>query len=598
MVSTSAIEPLLGSRWSAFARANQRARCDALMVLGGLLLLGAVVFTAGITWGLPSRAVDPFLFGDHPVWTGKQILERAGQWQQGDSLGADVDRDPLLRRDRVVALNATDVQRAEIIRRYRLFTYHPDEMVTMMALKEMSPGQERLDPKLYQYGGLWIYPVGAIIKAAAVAGLLKLTPDPAFYLDHPEEFGRFYVAARLYVVAWALVGVWVVFAIARRLSGGALWPAAVAGLCYVLLPVVVNMSHEAKPHLPGAVLMLLAVRVAMQYVQTAEGRWWWLAVGLCGAAVGMVLIAWPVLVLAVLMPMLIQQPWRRRAKDAASGVALAAGVYFLMNPYVLIHLFDNRELLQSNLGNTRAMFTFSVGPAAWANAAWLIGMGATYAIGLIGAVAAVVLSARAFMTSGFAKQHIVLLLAPMVLLGLQFIVFARGQAAEYARFAVLIDLVLLVLAVVGTVGLLVRLRWASALTLGLVMPVAAAGWPYVRGFVADTRAGTTRQAAAEHMEEWYGEGARTVGMLAEPAPYIMPPVNVFDWQMMLLPRDVAQNPTDGRADVLVTACIAGQRLPDLEAAGYKSDPQPTAAAAPMQWAGLGFTTWSEAKGEP
>ena len=36
-------------------------------------------------------------------------------------------------RDHVVWPNETDKQRAEILR-YRLYTYQPDEMVTMMAL--------------------------------------------------------------------------------------------------------------------------------------------------------------------------------------------------------------------------------------------------------------------------------------------------------------------------------------------------------------------------------------------------------------------------------------------------------------------------------
>jgi len=36
-------------------------RCRA--ILAGLLLLGGIVFFTGDGWGLPSRAVDPYLFG-------------------------------------------------------------------------------------------------------------------------------------------------------------------------------------------------------------------------------------------------------------------------------------------------------------------------------------------------------------------------------------------------------------------------------------------------------------------------------------------------------------------------------------------------------
>src|SRR5687767_608078 len=130
------------------------------LTLAGCLLFGGVVFLTGITWGLPSRAADPYLFGDHTPWTGQQILELAGGWgdDSGTRLGADVDLNPVAGRERVVVLNGTDAQRAEIVRRYRLFSYQPDEMLTLRALSRMKPGRGDLDPRLYQYGGLWIYP--------------------------------------------------------------------------------------------------------------------------------------------------------------------------------------------------------------------------------------------------------------------------------------------------------------------------------------------------------------------------------------------------------------------------------------------------------
>ena len=66
-------------------------------------------------------------------------------------------------------LNETDSQRAEIVRRYRLYSYQPDEMITFNALRQMKPGAGQLDPKLYQYGGLWVYPVGAMLKVEGFA---------------------------------------------------------------------------------------------------------------------------------------------------------------------------------------------------------------------------------------------------------------------------------------------------------------------------------------------------------------------------------------------------------------------------------------------
>ena len=50
------------------------------------------------------------------------------------------------------------------------------------------------------------------------------------------------------------------------------------------MPVVVNMAHEAKPHLPGAALMLCAIFCATNYVRTGHRRHWVGAGALCGAA--------------------------------------------------------------------------------------------------------------------------------------------------------------------------------------------------------------------------------------------------------------------------------------------------------------------------
>src|ERR1700733_9384548 len=123
---------------------NQRWR------LAMLMLVGLAVFSCGINWGLPSRAVDPFLFGEHPIWSGQEIAQLAGE-RADSNLGADVQRNAAVRGS---FINETDQQRAQIVRRYRLYTYQPDEMITMMSLASMRGG----DPKLYQYGGLWIYP--------------------------------------------------------------------------------------------------------------------------------------------------------------------------------------------------------------------------------------------------------------------------------------------------------------------------------------------------------------------------------------------------------------------------------------------------------
>ncbi len=195
-------------------------------------------------------------------------------------------------------------------------------MITFRALSRLHPGRLDLDPRLYQYGGLWIYPVGGLLRLAAAAHRLTLRTDLAFYLDHPDAFARFYVVARLYSAAWGLVGVVVVYGLARELTGRTLVAATAAGV-YAAMPVVVNAAHEAKPHLAGTVLTLATVWAAARYRRTGRG-WAW-AAALAGAAAGMVLTgvaAWAVL------PVMA---WRR-PRTAALAVLVAAGVFVVDQP--------------------------------------------------------------------------------------------------------------------------------------------------------------------------------------------------------------------------------------------------------------------------
>src|SRR5206468_8460704 len=119
---------------------------------------------------------------------GRQIMDLAGGWDESSDRGADIAMRPRTNRDRPIIVNETDAQRAEIVRRFRLYSCQPDEMITFRSLSRMKPGRGDLDPRFFQYGGLWVYAVGGLLKVASMLGLVTLRPDLAYYLDHPEQF--------------------------------------------------------------------------------------------------------------------------------------------------------------------------------------------------------------------------------------------------------------------------------------------------------------------------------------------------------------------------------------------------------------------------
>src|SRR6476661_8730294 len=138
------------------------------LLLAVCVLIGAGVFFSGIDWGLPSKIGDLYFFNGHPVMNGGEIQVAseglAAVKGASPKLGADVDRNPRGAINEPALVNNGLGANAEIVRRYRLFSYQPDEMITFMALRSMQPAKFDFDPHLYQYGGLWIYPIALCLK--------------------------------------------------------------------------------------------------------------------------------------------------------------------------------------------------------------------------------------------------------------------------------------------------------------------------------------------------------------------------------------------------------------------------------------------------
>jgi hypothetical protein len=518
------------------------------------LLFASAIFVCGITWGLPSRAADKFLFGDRTPWSGAEILALA-PIEEHPNRGADVDADPLVGRDRVIVLNETDKQRAEIVRRYRLFTYQPDEYNTMKSLSGMNPGRLQLDPRMYQYGGLWIYPVGALLKLASVVGIIHLTPDKAYYLDHPEQFARFYVIARLYSAVWGLVGAWAVYMLARKLTGGAV-PAAIISMSWACMPVVVNMAHEAKPHLAGLSLMLLAILAASRYVETGSRRWWVAAGALCGAALAMVISSLIIFIILPLMTLLRPMPWRQRVRVLVLASFVGGVVYLMTNPYVAINLVTNPAVLRSNLGASTSMYEATAGSGI-VNAYKLIVAGTMPFFPFIGGLFFLQLLIGWHLDgtriTGLPRYVLWLLAAPAAIVLVQFVALAAGKPAEYGRFALLPNTVLY-LGAEAMGWFSYRRQVVRYATIGII-PIAflMGAFLYLAHFRADAKFPSTRIAEAVRLKKMANGGARRLAIVAEPAPYCLPPVDLWRWEINLLPRHTppVEAARDIDADVLI-----------------------------------------------
>jgi hypothetical protein len=256
-------------------------------------------------------------------------------------------------------------------------------------------------------------------------------------------------------------------------------------------------------------------------------------------------------VFAVLPAMVLLRPmrWGDRMRITMFAAVLGGAVYGATNPYVLLNQFSvsGRKTVQSNLHNSSAMYHVGRPLEGALNAAGLVAEGASPLLALAGAIGVIALGIRAVRTrqddapEAVRRRAVGLLLAiPAVLTAVQAAMLAAGKPGEFGRFLLVPDVFLGFEAVVA-VATFVRPAMGRYIVFALLgLGTALAGGVYVRGFVRDSRPVTSRLAAAERLRRPEGGGARTMAVMADPAPYFLPPVDLFAWRIVKVPTEPQQ----------------------------------------------------------
>ncbi len=492
-----------------------------------VIVLWLVCMLPLLFWGLPTSRYDPFLFGGEDAWDADRYLAGDALQTRRERIdGADIDLDPLAVTDRIVDLTADEAARAAILLRYRLYSRQPDEMITFMALQRMDPRGFDFDPQLYQYGGGYIYLIGAALGLSSLLNLIDLTSDVGVYLSDPELFGRLYVVARLVTLVFAALTLVAVIKLARRAAGRtAGWIAfALVAAC----PVFITGVLEAKPHLPSVCLLLWAILSALDY-QADGRRRHALRMGLqVGYAFGLVLtglagvLLWPVLLLAR------RSGGWRTVRDLALAGVLALAVYAVTNPYIPYNLLSDRAALASNLANSTAMYAIDRLPEGALQVGQLLLESCGPGVLLGGLIALVWLYVRW-------PRQADLVSTPGIAMLLLCIAIGAGKPAEFARFLLLPSILFATGtgALIATLGVR-RLGWALA---AAIIVLAFMRTPaYVYSFYADAHFGyESRHHAAQYLRE-QTRPTDVIGVVQEPHPYAVPPLDFAHRSVCLLPR--------------------------------------------------------------
>ena len=489
-------------------------RRSAWMVAAGLYVFAVAVNLVGIGWGLPGQ--------------GRGLLPPAaagGIAETADRSWAAV-QDPA----RNLNLGAPDPEQAETpartLRRFTLYTADPDEVLTIIALARLNPFAGRWDPGITQYGGFFLYPLGAALQLGSAAGIITARGDPSFYMAHPEAMGRIFLAGRIVVVLVGALAIPLLWAIARPIYGSRV--AALAAAIGAVAPAWIVYGHILKPWAFGAPFALAALAAGRRLIASARpGRDALLAGALAGLAAGAVLVYGPV-ILAVWIGITLRREgsagrrlaWAAAAACAAAIVVLAVQPYWLRDPAQTLAAW--RRILSWHAPDYR--------PAVLAAFVW----------GTLGCALGVPLAMAGLAEGAFQmwrSRESLPVLAPTFLMLLAAAV-RTGEVPGDGIHARLIVPGALVLAMLGA-GALWRLgralpRFAQVLPLVLVIPTLLISGAVLRNFRAAAGIENTRHLAGRWLNA-QPEGA-TIGVLAPLAPFRSPLFRMDRYRVVIEPR--------------------------------------------------------------
>jgi hypothetical protein len=252
-----------------------------------------------------------------------------------------------------------------------------------------------------------------------------------------------------------------------------------------------------------------------------------------GYAFGLVLtgiaaaLLWPALLVAR------RDDARRTAKQLLLAGALALLIYLLTNPFIPYNLLFNRESLASNVANSTAMYTLGGFGAGATRVGRLLVESAGWGVPLVGLVGYVILLRRSRRETLIASISGVGMLLLCTAIG-------AGKPAEFARF-LLLPAVLLCVAVGWVLAKLWERRAFWGL-FGTIAVVAAMRTPvYARSFGLDARGQAESRRLAGRLIEGRAAGGDAIGVLQEPAPYAVPPLNFAHRRVLWLPPTEPSN---------------------------------------------------------
>jgi len=240
-------------------------------------------------------------------------------------------------------------------------SYHPDEQNTTYSLRNMRPKELDFNPRFFGNPTFYTYQVGALALAASSTGWVPREMSEDFWLAHPQAVRRFYILGRSLSFVYALLSVYFVYAVTRRV-GGHRQAALLAAAAFAALPVTAVHSHYMTVNAASVFWCLVAAFFAVGIINRPSWKNYILAGVFGGLAISTKMnnLFVPLAVFAAHLAVPGGARWWRRLLVGKLWAAwgLAAAAFFAGSPYYLL-AYDTVKNDPHNKMNMAALFGFS-----------------------------------------------------------------------------------------------------------------------------------------------------------------------------------------------------------------------------------------------
>jgi hypothetical protein len=503
-----------------------------------ILILSCLLNLYGIDWGLPSRERTALVFPETRE-NGKLfkvlIEKRKGYPFELSRLPIDLYG---MEGNRSVEFTPERFPRDELmqtlLRTYLFSTSHEREYAVLDAVSRMDPVRVNLNPHFFLYGGCFIYTVGIVLKVASLCGLVILTPDLSYYVEHPEAIETIYMVGRGVVVTSVLVSCFLLYLLGNRLYGRE--AGLFAALSFGLSPAVVGSAHVMKPHLFGVCFILLFLFCVLKVKERGSRSWYILSGISLGLATGSAVY------FAILFLHLLTCHLLRSAKGGLRGYLMSCKdpnllfalcsmlfAFILTNPYYLLSL---KEVL-IEVGDRAHQFSFSL------SAENVTQFTFSYAWMIHGIALFLFVVSGLFFSLSRGREYWFLPLLPVLYFLVISSVVSREYPPQQSYVSILIPFSSLLAGIAAQHLWGFRKRWIRIITVGVFVVTLFHSLLYSLNFKQDTSRTSTFFRAGVWVNETVPHGS-SIGLIRLFTPATTPPFDFRRYRITVYtPRDLS-----------------------------------------------------------